>query len=177
MNRNTELEIWNTLASDYSDWISGRTSERGKLLHDALLRGIRDVCPQSASSVIDIGCGDGRVLRELFLDSAVEDVGVDGSSKMLSQAKLALPRLKAIEAALDSQIPIPSATADLVLCTMVLMYFEDIQPVMHEVERIVVRDGTVIIAVPHPCYFNRRGALEAFFDYWKPKRYAKRLIQ
>lgn len=174
MNCNTELEVWNTLASDYSNWITGQTCERGRLLHETLLKGIRDVCPPHASAVVDIGCGDGRILRELFADTAAAVVGVDGSEEMLTRAKANFPRLKTIEAALDSEIPIPSASADLVFCTMALMYAERIEIVLHEIARIMVPDGTALVAVPHPCFFNRRGALENF-DYWESKRYAKYL--
>lgn len=174
MNRNAELEVWNDLASDYSKWIDGGISERGRLLHETLLKSIRDVCPRQASAVVDIGCGDGRIARELFADTGATVIGVDGSEKMLAQAKSCFPRMTTIKAALDSQMPILSSSADVVLCTMALMYAERIELVLSEIERILIPTGMALIAVPHPCFFNRRGTLENF-DYWESKCYAKYL--
>lgn len=165
---------WDSLSSSYSSWIRGGP-HRGRALYGALTTGICDLVPDNVNSIADLGCGDGSLLKAL--SRSVQMTGVDFSPEMLQRASENIPGLTVVQADLGAPLPLQSGAYDIVICSMVLMYLSSLGPVMQEIRRILAftpRAGKAIVAVPHPCFFNRRESLRGY-EYFNEIIYEKTL--
>jgi SAM-dependent methyltransferase len=99
--------------------------------------------------VVDVGCGTGRWLQR-FAANGCRLVGVDASPEMLAQAqqkpglrgKLVLGRACAL--------PVRADWADLVLCSLSLGYFIDVQAAFREFARAARPEAWIVVSDLHP---------------------------
>lgn len=75
---------------------------------------IRKLIPQDVRSILDAGCGDGKITNELARSSNFTVTGFDMSEEALSY--VTTPKFRA---SIDS-IPVPDQSYDLIICTEVL---------------------------------------------------------
>ena len=68
--------------------------------------------------------------------------------------------------------PLPAASFRSALCTQVLQLATDPSHVLHEMSRVVVADGTIVLATPS-CYndMSIRNGAEVYKDYWRHTYY------
>ena len=107
-----------------------------------------ELVPEPGALTLDVGCGEGRMARELTARGH-RVVGVDGSPSL---ARLAAehPQPTTVATADITRLPIASAVADLVVCFMVLMDVEDLVRSVAELARVVAPGGVVCAAILHP---------------------------
>jgi len=100
-------------------------------------------------SVLDVACGTGIVARAAAerVGSEGRVVGVDLNQAMLTVAERVCPGVELRQADVTA-LPFESATFDVVLCQMALMFFPDRQAAIREMGRVVKPQGTVVIMVP-----------------------------
>ena len=122
-----------------------------------------------AASVLDIGCGSGRLTVELALRGAAV-TGID-----VSDARLAAARIRADEAGVaarflhaDMTAPLPFADAELAAAVsrLALMIAPDPVAVLRETARVVVPGGPIVTAVwarieENPWFGEARAAVAA----------------
>ncbi len=94
---------------------------------------------------LDLGCGDGRLTREL---RASELVAADVSKVALERARRWLPGIRLAELRSDEPLPFPDAAFDLVLCAETLEHVRDVQLLLSEARRILRPGGTLAITTP-----------------------------
>jgi len=125
--------------------------------------------------VLDVGTGTGRfALMAAELATAVVALDVSRSMILTAQAKLAHDRTwKKVPMALGSgsSLPFANATFDVVIAVKVLSHFEDIDPFVAEMSRVLRPGGRVILDVPHQLAsvyerFIRRGSIQSCRDYF-----------
>ncbi len=101
-----------------------------------------------ARRIVDLGCGNGRYLRE-FKNSApgAIAVGADLSAEMIAQARIrngaGTPLLRADATAL----PIRDGTLDIIFASHVLQFVSDKNATMRELVRCLAPGGAVIVTV------------------------------
>ena len=101
------------------------------------------------SRVIDVACGTGRwMLRLEQLGASV--FGVDACDAMLFEAAKHPPLRGRLLLGDAACLPITDGAADLVLCSLALGYFGDLQCSMRELARICAPCGLVAICDLHP---------------------------
>jgi ubiquinone/menaquinone biosynthesis C-methylase UbiE len=105
---------------------------------------------KGARKVVDVGCGEGYVLRQI--DSG-EAVGVDISDTALKEAR-ASTKATLVKAAAES-IPYPDGYFDAAICSEVLEHTMHPESVVKELARIVKAGGTIVISVPNEPLVNR----------------------
>lgn len=105
------------------DWIAARPFERG----------------------IDIGCGEGRLVRRL----GSKCVGVDPTARLIEEARRKDPGGGYVVAPAE-QIPFPDGHFDLVLSCLVLLDIADLGPAMAEMRRVTSPGGRVLFASLSP---------------------------
>lgn len=112
------------------------------VMEEAWVRPILDSLP--VGSVVDAACGTGRHTAYLAgLGHAVQ--GFDVSPGMLAVAKEKLPGVR-FEQADVCALPVPSASADAVVCTLALAHVEDLGPVFAEAARVLRPGGRFVIS-------------------------------
>src|SRR5687767_6553046 len=80
----------------------------------------------TGSRMLDLGCGTGYHMDN-YKRRGFDMVGVDGSPEMLKQARVLNPEIEFHQGDV-TEIPLPDASVDYVLCIEVLRYLPNIEP-------------------------------------------------
>jgi SAM-dependent methyltransferase len=120
--------------------------------HDSYLKFHRDqffeLLPAPGKLTIDIGCGEGRLTRDLKkLGHSIK--GFDVSPTLIEAARQADPT-GSYEVAGAEALPLPNGCADLVVSFMVLHDVDDLASAVSEIGRILKDNGKACLAIVHP---------------------------
>jgi O-antigen biosynthesis protein len=98
-------------------------------------------------SVLDLGCGDGRLTLELEADRVT---AADVSTVALERARGRLDTREAelLEIEPDAPLPLPDSEFDLVLCAETLEHVRDVQLLLSEARRVLKPRGQLAITTP-----------------------------
>ena len=137
----------------YSQWDSGEAAELDYSLfsyHEAALEIAGEVF--QGRSVLDAGCGDGRLTREVALRGAAEVVGIDISDVAL---RFAQRRASGLDTPVSFQrgdieaIPTPEERFSVVFCCETIEHVLSPATAMGELRRVLVPGGTLILTTPN----------------------------
>jgi SAM-dependent methyltransferase len=151
-------DAWETHAQDWITWARAPG-------HDSYWRFHRDaffpLLPPPGRLTLDIGCGEGRVGRDLArLGHRV--VGLDASPAMASAAA-AHPTVGGPVVIGDAAaLPFPDAVADCVVAFMSLQDVDAMEAAVTEAARVLSPGGRLIMAITHP--LNTAGNFMADHD-------------
>src|SRR5690606_7492870 len=110
--------------------------------HEAV---VREVVELEATSLLDVGCGEGRTTR--VLATCVENlVGVELESHLLREARAHVPSARFVGGSIYS-LPFADRSFDAVIATEVLEHVDDPQSALVEVSRVARH--AIIVTVPH----------------------------
>jgi SAM-dependent methyltransferase len=124
-----------------------------------------DLLPPPGRLTLDLGCGEGRVAREL-MKRGHRVRGIDASAKLVEAARAADPPLDAFVAD-AAHLPFDDATADLAVAFMTLQSVDDLPGAVGEAARVLEPGGQLVFAVVHP--MNSAEHAPGYFD---EQRYA-----
>jgi SAM-dependent methyltransferase len=138
-------DAWEQHADEWITW--ARASP-----HDGFAKGtwpeLRAVLPAPSGLAIEIGCGEGRVGRELSrLGHQV--IGVEQSPTLARAARQGEPALDVMRAD-AAALPIADGVADLVVACMSLHDIDDLAAAVGEAARVLGCAGQLCIAIVHP---------------------------
>src|SRR5437879_3075009 len=129
-----------------------------------LIRRIETWCRiQPGDRVVDIGCYDGYLLRRIAARHTIRGAGIDISETAVQLARRAADRegitglLFAVSQ--GSNLPFETHSVDVVICSEVLEHVPDLEAVLAEISRVMVRGGRLYATMPND--------LE---DIWSPLR-------
>lgn len=111
-------------------------------------RAVKPMLDSVGGVVADIGCGTGRHTKYLK-DRGVDVFGLDQSPEMLARARQTDSDLRLCQAELLS-LPFPDAAFDGAVCALVLAHFDDLEPALAEIARVVRDRGSIVISDIHP---------------------------
>jgi ubiquinone/menaquinone biosynthesis C-methylase UbiE len=102
--------------------------------------------------VIDMGCGSGIYANWLIEQSASRLTCVDASPQMVALvAERYGHRVNAYVQDISLGLPNePDASADVIICPLVLHYIEELAPVFAEVQRVLKPGGCMVFSTHHP---------------------------
>jgi ubiquinone/menaquinone biosynthesis C-methylase UbiE len=102
-----------------------------------------------ARRVLDVGCGNGAVTRDLALLTEGDVVALDRDADMVSAAKATLANLPnaTVRDGDAHALPFRDGEFDLAVCHLLLMWVEDPVRVVAEMARVVRPGGTVLAAM------------------------------
>jgi ubiquinone/menaquinone biosynthesis C-methylase UbiE len=100
--------------------------------------------------ILDAGCGTGRWLQQLAERSPRSLLGVDTSPAMLKVAAGKLNNHCDLRLGSCTALPVPDASADMVLCSFVVSYLDDLDSLACEIERVARPGATVVLSDMHP---------------------------
>jgi SAM-dependent methyltransferase len=149
-------DLWDAEALAFATWARAPG-------HDSYERFHRDqflpLLPKPGRRTLDIGCGEGRVSRDLkALGHVVE--GIDGSATMVALAREADPSIP-VHHGDAAALPFLDGHADLAVMFMTPQDFDDLQGVFREAYRVLVPGGRLVFATVHPINSAGKFAFEA----------------
>jgi SAM-dependent methyltransferase len=101
--------------------------------------------------ILDLGCGDAALGRELLGRGAATYTGVDGSRRMVDVAEKTLAgTVGQVIAHTIEDWAYPKAAFDLVTARLVLHYVADLQSLCAQVYRALIPGGRFVFSVEHP---------------------------
>jgi SAM-dependent methyltransferase len=167
-------ESWEAHASQWIQW--ARASG-----HDTYWRFHRDqfldLVPPPGRCTVDIGCGEGRLTRELN-QRGHHVIGIESSPSLVAAARASAP-LMDIRLADAAALPLSSASADLAVAFMSLQDVDAMPAAIREVARVLEPAGKLCLAIVHPInsagHFQQPSADASFIikgDYLRSFRYA-----
>jgi ubiquinone/menaquinone biosynthesis C-methylase UbiE len=136
-------ELYDTVAATYAHVLPDASSEA--VIDLALIREFVDRLGERPT-VLDIGCGTGRMIAHLrSLDDTLRPIGIDLSPAMLAHARSAHPDTTFLEGRLDS-VPFGAGEADGILAWYSLIHTapSDVPDVFAEFGRLL-RDGGMLL--------------------------------
>lgn len=143
-NINTK-EYWNNI------WINEGLHARGDdLLHDAII----DLVPYGAK-IIDIGCGNGQLIRKLIARRDGICTAMDMSDIVLDMLGKEF-NIETIEAILP-HMPCPEEFFDVAICSECLEHLDNPDDTVKQMHRIVREGGRLVITVPDGTLWKRGG--------------------
>jgi SAM-dependent methyltransferase len=105
----------------------------------------------SGLRVLDLGCGDGKIGRELLNAGAARYRGIDGSARMVEAARRTLRGTTGEVVSCDIEDLAESAESfDLVLSRMALHYVADLGGVLRACRACLAPGARVVFTVVHP---------------------------
>jgi SAM-dependent methyltransferase len=109
--------------------------------------------------IVDIGCGDGLAAAVAArLNPGHRFVGVDWSAAALRQARTR--GLTVVRAGVEgSGLPLPSASADVVIMSEVIEHLVDTDSALDEAFRILKPGGSLLLSTPNLAAWYNRGLL------------------
>jgi SAM-dependent methyltransferase len=151
-------DVWDANAGDWIAWSRAPG-------HDSYWRFHRDaflsLVPPPGRLTLDVGCGEGRVSRDLArLGHKV--VGDDGSRSMAAAAATHPEPGGPVVVGDAALLPFPDSVADCVVMFMSLQDIDDMEAAIAEAARVLVAGGRLLIAITHPV--NTAGSFEESSD-------------
>lgn len=138
-------DLWEAEAHAFAAW--ARAPD-----HDSYVHFHRDqflpLLPAPGRRTLDIGCGEGRVSRDLkALGHTVE--GIDASATMVALAREVDPSIP-VHHGDAAALPFPDGHADLAIMFMSPQDIDDLQGAFREAYRVLVPGGRLVFAIVHP---------------------------
>ena len=101
--------------------------------------------------VLELGCGTGRLAERFLQAGAANYTGVDGSAGMLGRAREHYQDAPAawVEADLAGEIPLAEGFFEVVVISLVLEHFSEIQAVLRNAARLMAPGGVLRILELH----------------------------
>ena len=131
-------------------WLLQRFHERvGDLVGDALLPA---GAPVQATGILDVGCGEGFVLRHLVRRfPTLAPRGIDARAQALTWARRQGPHTASWVLGDAAQLPFADRSFPVVLCLEVLEHLDRPWSALEELRRVC--SGSLIVSVPNQPFF------------------------
>lgn len=147
-------DAWESVASEWTAWAR-------KPGHDSYWRFHRaaffELLPAPGRLTLDIGCGEGRVARDLqALGHRV--IALDSSPTLVDLARAADPSMTVLLAD-AADLPFDDGSVDLAVAFMSLHDMDDMPRAIAEIGRVLTAGGAACIAIVHP--INSAGRFES----------------
>lgn len=165
MTRSTR---WIAQASAWAAWADARRE-------DDVLPSFFELVPAGAGRTLDLGCGEGRLTRELRRRGH-DVVGVDVAPELVDLARSRDAggdyRVTSAEA-----LPFEDASFDLVVAFNVLMNVDDPERAIRQTARVLGTHGSLCASIVHPLASAGRWQDDAFVidDYLRTRPHEERM--
>jgi SAM-dependent methyltransferase len=135
------------------------------------------VGPCEGLDVLDAGCGEGYLTREIASHGARQVTGADKSPALIAAARAASARQPAVsfhEADLAA-LPFADESFDLAVVNHVFNDLPDIKGPVGELARVLRPGGRLVVLMLHPCFYGQRAERQAIrrtlpvADYFAPR--------
>ena len=137
----TRSARWAAQADAWAAWADERRE-------DDILPVFCELLPRGAAKALDVGCGEGRLTRELSR-RGLDAVGIDVAPRLVELAQVRDARGE-YRVATAERLPFDDASFDLVVAFNVLMSVDDPARAIDEAGRVLRPGGHLCASVVHP---------------------------
>jgi SAM-dependent methyltransferase len=155
---------WDSQADNWIAW--ARAPEHDHFFWRLGLPALLELLPPPGRRTLDLACGEGRVSRVLAARGH-DVVGVEGSPALAAAAREAAPETQVLDGD-AAALPLPDGAVDLVVCSMALLNFDDMDAAVREAARVLEPGGRLCFTTVHPW-----NSLKAGEDYFAEHTYAE----
>jgi SAM-dependent methyltransferase len=145
MSRTTRA-AWDQEAAAWIEW--ARAPALDHTFWGFNLPALLELAPAPGGLTVDIGCGEGRVARELIRRGHTV-VGVEGSEALAAAARASEPSFE-VHVADAMRLPLDEGTADLAVASMSLLNIDAMPEAVGEVARVLAPGGRFCFSLVHP---------------------------
>lgn len=163
--RNDAVHSWDTLGAW---WLTELADDPAYA--DEITPMVLGLAEPIAGRVLDVGCGEGRLMR-LLSDRGARPVGVDVASSLLRTARSAG---SVVKTRLPSLGCFADDSFDGAVISLVLEHIPDHVTLLGELARVVRPGGFLVLVVNHPIYTAPESGPISDSDgevLWRPGRY------
>jgi SAM-dependent methyltransferase len=115
-----------------------------------ILQEVSKIIDYKNSKILDVGCGTGIFLESIIKDGANNCFGVDGPSKFVKRAKeRGYKDIFIIDDLCNTSMPFKNESFDFILCKDVFEHLIDPIFTLHEIKRVLKKDGYFLFHVPN----------------------------
>ncbi|MHA6761045.1 class I SAM-dependent methyltransferase [Streptacidiphilus sp. PAMC 29251] len=144
-------DSWDSIA----DWYVERLAA-GSAMHDFNRDILLEQLPDQLSGqrVLDLGCGEGIVVRALAARGA-SVLGIDSSPRMIDHARATQVDAGTVAYAVDdgcTLATVPDSSVDWVTAGLSLNNVPDLAAALQAIRRVLVPGGGCVFTIPHPCF-------------------------
>ena len=142
------VDSWHTNASPWTAAVREQRIESRKLVTDRAI--VDAVLSRRPASVLDLGCGEGWLVRALAAHGVARVIGVDVVPALIEQAKAAGGgefRVAAYEAIAAGELGI---TVDVAVANFALIGKEAVDALINASPKILREGGSLIVQTLHP---------------------------
>jgi SAM-dependent methyltransferase len=145
----TDPDLRSSWEAEAADWIRwAREPQMDHTFWRMNLPALLSLTPEPGRLTVDLGCGEGRVARELR-SRAHNVIGIEGSASLAAAARAADPDFEVIHGD-AAAIPLGTGAADLVIASMSLLNLDDMEGAVREVARVLQPGGRFVFSTVHP---------------------------
>jgi SAM-dependent methyltransferase len=137
---------WDAHAADWIAW--AREPDHDHFFWRLSLPALLELLPAPGRRTLDLACGEGRVSRVLA-GRGHHVVGVEASPALAAAAREAAPAIEVLDGD-AAALPLPDAAVDLVVCSMALLNFDDLDGALREAARVLEPGGRLCFTTVHP---------------------------
>jgi SAM-dependent methyltransferase len=142
-------DAWNEHAKEWIDWV--RAPDRPDSYWRFHRKRFLPLVPPPGRITLDIGCGEGRVARDLQ-ERGHTVLGVDWSFTMCEAAATYWENCCPVIVGDAAKLPLADASADCAVAFMSLQDIDDLLGAVKEIARVLADGGTLALAIVHPMY-------------------------
>jgi SAM-dependent methyltransferase len=134
-------------AASRPDWAAGRYERTAAQLLPAAEAAVAAAAPGPGEHVVDVGCGTGNAAL-LAAQAGARVTGVDPAARLLAVAR-AEAAAHGLEATFvdghAAALPLPNASADVVLSVFGLIFAPETEPAAAELDRVAAPDARIVL--------------------------------
>jgi SAM-dependent methyltransferase len=135
------------------NWYSRCVGEKGHYYHQQIVlpNAVRLLDLKKSDSLLDLGCGQGVLLRHL--PKSIEYVGIDGSKALIHEAKkLSPPTAQFIVADVTESLPIQKNDFDAACFILSLQNMQEPEKAISHAAHHLKKGGKLLLVLNHPCF-------------------------
>lgn len=123
--------------------------------------------------VLDVGCGEGYLSRELARLGAAQVQGLDRSARLIAAAQAISSPKVAFSEGDANDLPFGDSSFDLVVANHLLNDLPEIVRPINEIARVLRPGGRFVALILHPCFYGDRAEQKVIdigvADYFTPR--------